>query len=78
MKGKWIITQDRDRVVLLTSISQIGVKLVEISSQFAGFNLLLDGILLGTFDTLDEINKEIMGILENKGEFHVISGYSPY
>ena len=73
---RWVINQDRDEIVMLETIQQLTVEIVRYRGFIIGFNLNFGNVLLGTFDTLIDVLKEITDIINiDTKEFHVVSGY---
>ncbi len=77
MVARYIVSQDRDRVVELKEggIEDIITNPVIYEGVLIGFNLAIKGEVLGTFDRVDRAIKEIGKIACSKTSVHVVSGF---
>lgn len=73
-----IINQDHDRTYVLNQGEEPNIYTVAKDEMLIGFNLMLYGKLLGTFDTYAQAEKELTDIMTSKEEIHTVSGYSDW
>ncbi len=76
---QFIVTQDRNRIFPLY-VEHLHSEIKEIEGVFYGINLLMDTkegtVLLGTFDTVSEVLREIKEIYNTNLEIYCVSGFS--
>lgn len=77
---QFVVTQDR-RNIYPMCLENLHSEIKEDNGTFYGINLLMDlgdeMVLLGTFDTADEIMKEINEIYNTNLEIYCITGFQP-
>lgn len=75
-----LVNQDRDRTYEYSGQTLYSVPALSPQNDLWGFNLHMEGVneLLGTFDSLEEIQYEMDAINTSDSIEHFISGYSPY
>jgi len=74
-----LINQDRDVAMMFNDREQaITAHLVYIKGEFIAVNLMLDDVLLGTFDSLEEALIERGNIMECPYHIWYVSGYSEW
>ena len=74
-----IISQDRDTSINLQkklNTENIGIQLY--MGNIIGYNLNIDGLLMGTFDTIIEVWDEINNINNCEYEYYIINGFTDY
>lgn len=69
-----IINQDMDRILDLTTETILIIYPVYHERKLMGFNIISNGILLGTFDSLNEAMEEISLIKNCVEPFYYIRG----
>lgn len=72
----FIVNQDRDQLIEFTG--DLHSEPVFSNDLLIGFNLLTNGILLGTFNSMEEIISEIMQIVNCADDTYMINGYAPW
>ena len=70
-----ILNQDHDLFVTFTDSSRISYEAVIYSDIFFGYNLLIDNIAVGTFETSNEAIQEAINIMDSEQEYYIVSGY---
>lgn len=73
-----IINQDRDKQIELHRKEQLKIGVSCYDKTILGYNLFCDNELLGTYDTMLELLKEVKNILRYKYKYYLISGFSNY
>lgn len=74
-----IISQDRDTSINLQkklNTENVGIQLY--MGNIIGYNLNIDGLLMGTFDTIIEVWDEINNINNCEYEYYIINGFTDY
>lgn len=74
-----IISQDRDTSINLQkklSTENIGIQLY--MGNIIGYNLNIEKLLMGTFDTIIEVWNEINNINNCEYEYYIINGFTDY
>ena len=74
-----LINQDRDIVVMFNPENdRIKTERVFMNGDFIGINLICEGVLLGTFDSVDEAITEKNHIMNYPFHVHYVRGYSEW
>ncbi len=68
---QYVVNQDRDKIIPLDVNCIIGHSVMH-EGQLIGFNLMMNDILLGTFDSPGELVKEIEKIISFKEEVFIV------
>lgn len=58
---KWVVNQDKDRIVKIEE-NEFKFVIVYNEEVYIGCNLMYDGVLLGTFNNLEEVLVELKNI----------------
>ncbi|WP_027399828.1 hypothetical protein [Anaerovorax odorimutans] len=74
----YILNQDRDQLFFKSANKPLLWHEVFNNGVFYGCSLLLGKDLLGTFDSTEEVIKEVEQINSCKEEIYAVSGYSDY
>lgn len=74
----FIINQDRDCIIQLQETSKLNYEIITKDNIFIGYNLLIDGIPIGTFDTINDLENEINNIYNCKYTYYITNGFSDY
>lgn len=73
----WVLNQDRDAIYRMIDEDLMSVP-VMCEHVLIGFNLFMEDHFLGTFNSLNEVQKEMIEIMNCEYEFYTISGFSHY
>lgn len=73
-----IFNQDRDAMIIYSQTDEIEVEIKYFNDVFMGVNLNLNGVLLGTFDSLLEAANEKAQIEAFAYPYYIVSGFSAW
>ena len=76
----FLVSQDRDEIIEFTDNGDNSLisESKWYNSTLIGFNLLYKDHLLGTFDTAEEVIKEMHSISQCEEELYYVTGFSDY
>lgn len=75
----YVINQDKNQLVIYDRRTSIlSYVPVIYKNILIGFNLLIDGNNVGTFDSGYEVTQEIFAIMDCKEDYYSISGFSDW
>lgn len=77
---QFVVDQDRQNIYPMQLVN-LRSEIKEVDGIYLGINLLMDvqgeTVLLGTFDTVNEVMREINELYNTDLEIYCISGFSP-